>query len=206
MRAMPRHLKVEYLLLRVLPVPIILIVSSTAALRTETTTTPIVLRGIVVTTSGVAGILLSGIYYLSTSPTFLWPQRLVEIGMRTRVISSDSEKRYLLLAYNMLVRIFVVLFHHSLCQRLFSDVLDSSNWHNTVVFAMCGFFSVQSIVQMTALISDSPLPMMRQFAYALRSFSDFCVRDADECIGLVLHASIGSRRCCQFRMFTPSCY
>ena len=70
------HLKVEYLLLRVLPVPIILIVSSTAALRTETTTTPIVLRGIVVTTSGVAGILLSGIYYLSTSPTFLWRRDL----------------------------------------------------------------------------------------------------------------------------------
>ena len=110
--------------------------------------------------------------------------------MRTRVISSDSEKRYLLLAYNMLVRIFVVLFHHSLCQRLFSDVLDSSNWHNTVVFAMCGFSRCKASYKWTALISDSPLPMMRQFAYALRSFSDFCVRDADECIGLVLHASI----------------
>lgn len=190
LRAMPRHLKVEYLLIRVLPLPIILIVSSTAALRTDSTTTAAILRGIVVTTSGVAGVLLSGIYYLSTSPTFLWPQRFVNIGMRTKIISSESEKRCLLLAYNMLVRIVVVLFHHLLCERLFSDVLDSRNRQNAVVFTMCGLLSVQCIVQMTALISDSPLPMFKQVAYALRSFSDFYMRDADECIGLMLHASI----------------
>lgn len=187
LRAMPRHLKMEYITFRILPVPLILMVCSTAAVRVSDFDGIPAVRGVVVVTAGIAGLLLTGVYFMSTSPSFFWPQRVIAIGERLGLTSSEVGKRSVILMYNMCVRVFLVVFHMKLCGRLFSETLDTEQRQNKIVFALAAFCTVHCVVHISSLISDIPLPMFKHIARTMRIFSDFCFRDVDEVIGLALH-------------------
>ena len=54
---------------------------------------------------------------MSTSPSFFWPQRVIAIGERLGLVSSEVGKRSAILMYNMCVRVFLFVFHMKLCVR-----------------------------------------------------------------------------------------
>ena len=191
-RAMPRHLKVEYIIFRILPIPCLLMLSSMVTIRADDLSAGPPLRGVVTLTSGVAGILLTGVYYMSTSPLFLWPQRVVTICERLRIVRNEVGKRLAVLVYNMTIRMSLIVFHLQLCGHLFRETVDVEIRQNKVIFALCALCAIYTFAAISSLIGDNPVFYLRNVAFALRSISDFCHRDVDEVVGLALHVLIAT--------------
>ena len=63
LRSMASHRKLDYIAYRVLPIPLMLLFASCAALRVDDIMTKPTLRSIIILTAGIAGVLLSVIYY-----------------------------------------------------------------------------------------------------------------------------------------------
>jgi len=187
LRAMPRHLKFEYAVFRVLPIPSILLFSSMASLRVDDISTQPALRGVIIMTAGIAGFFLSVVYYFSAAPSFLWPERLVAVAERTRLVSTEIEKHVLVLIYNMAARVALVVFHHTLCCRLFADSVNIKDPVNKTIFITAAVFVIQIFTLLTALVGENTPRFIRPLAMSLRSFSDFMTRDVDVLIGIVLH-------------------
>ena len=192
LRAMPRHLKIEYIAFRIVPLPALLFLSAMVAITADDSSATAPLRGVVVFTSGVAGVLLAGVYYMSTSPVFLWPQRVVALCEKLRVVRGEVDRRILILLYNMTIRVFLLVFHIQLCERLFSQTVDTNLRQNKVIFVMCGCCALYCVVSVSSIIGDNPLAAFRGLAFSLRAFSDFCYRDIDEVVGLILHVAIAT--------------
>ena len=190
-RGLSRRLKSEYVMFRVLPMPLVVLVASTATLRVDEMNSLPVVRSVVVITSGVAGLLLAVVYYMSTSQTFLWPQRIVAVASRMRLVKTEIQQHMLVLVYKMSVRVSLFMFHQRLCARLFKSTLDVNLRVNKVAFAMTAYFMIGFVVGVTGVISDNAPRFVRQMLRALRGFSDFLYKDTDEMIGILLHCTLG---------------
>ena len=191
LRSMPSASKFDYVAYRLLPVPTMLLFGACAALSVDDIMTKPILRGVVVLTAGVAGVLLSVIYHLATSPSFLWPRALLDAAQRAFPKLSVTDKHYVVFTYGLIVKAAVVMFHHLLCAHLFADAIDASDLTNQVIFFVSGFFVVSTLVGAASIIGDNgaktgfgPLLM------ALRQYSDGMLREVDIMQGLVLHASL----------------
>jgi len=191
MRAMPRHLKLEYVLFRVLPIPVVLLVSSMASLRVEDISTQPALRSVIVFTAGLSGFFLAVVYYFSAAPAFLWPERVVAIAERANLISTEIEKHVLVLLYNLAARIGLIIFHHTLCCRLFLGSVDVTNVVNRTIFIAAAAFTIQIFTLVSVLVSDNTPRFIKPLAMSVRTFGDFMCRDADVLIGIILHLVLG---------------
>ena len=191
MRQMPISGKFDYIMYRLLPVPVMLLFGSCAALQVDDIMTKPTLRGVVVLTAGVAGVLLSTIYYLATSPSFLWPRRLLDVANRLAPNLTVTDKHFFVLLYGVVLKVVVVIFHHLLCAHLFQDAIDSTDGSNRVIFFSAGFFVVSVVVGAASLIGDNSPAVVRPLSLALRHFSDGMLREVDVVQGLVLHVSLG---------------
>ena len=140
LRSMPSAGKFDYVAYRLLPVPTMLLFGACAALSVDDIMTKPILRGVVVLTAGVAGVLLSVIYHLATSPSFLWPRTLLDAAARAFPKLSVTDKHYVVFVYGLIVKAAVVAFHHLLCAHLFADAIDASDRTNQVIFFASGFF------------------------------------------------------------------
>ena len=107
LRAMPSHTKIEYIVYRVLPIPTMLLFASCAALRVDDIMTKPTLRSIIIVTAGIAGVMLSVVYYWATSPSFLWPTRVVDVANRLGRFS-EVQKNYVVIAYGVVCKIVMV--------------------------------------------------------------------------------------------------
>ena len=188
LRGMPANAKFDYIVYRILPVPVVLLFGACAAVEVDDIISKPTLRGIVILTSGVAGILLSVIYYMATSPSFLWPRRLLNIAMRMMPQLTVVERHLVVLLYGVLAKIGVLIFHHLLCAHLFMDSIDSTTGKNRAMYFCAAFFLVTILVCTTSIIGDNPPPMIRPMAIALRNYSDAMLREVDVIQGLLLHA------------------
>jgi hypothetical protein len=150
-----------------------------------------ILRGVVVLTAGVAGVLLSVIYHLATSPSFLWPRALLNAAQRAFPKLSVTDKHYVVFTYGLIVKAAVVMFHHLLCAHLFADAIDASDLTNQVIFFVSGFFVVSTLVGAASIIGDNSAKTgFGPLLMALRQYSDGMLREVDIMQGLVLHASL----------------
>jgi hypothetical protein len=175
---------------RVLPMPLVVLVASTATLRVDEMNGLPVVRSVVVITSGVAGVLLAVVYYMSASQTFMWPQRIVAVASRMRLVKTEIQQHVLVLVYKMSVRVSLFMFHQTLCARLFKSTLDVNLRVNKVAFAMTAYFMIVFVVGVTGVISDNAPRFVRQMLRVLRGFSDFVYKDIDEMIGILLHCAV----------------
>ncbi len=187
LRGMTNGAKFDYVVYRLVPVPTLLLFGACAALDVDDLVSKPTLRGVVILTAGIAGVLLSVIYYLATSPSFLWPRRLLNFADRLFPGLGVVGKHYLVLVYGIIVKVSVVVFHHLLCSHLFMDSIDSDAFVNRVVYLSSGFFLVSVLVGVASLIGDHPPAMIRPMALALRHYSDAMLREVDVVQGLLLH-------------------
>ena len=112
LRSMPFASKFDYVAYRLLPVPTLLLFGACAALSVDDIMTKPILRGVVVLTAGVAGVLLSVTYHLATSPSFLWPRTLLNAAARAFPKLSVTDKHYVVFVYGLIVKAAMVMFHH----------------------------------------------------------------------------------------------
>ena len=189
LRAMPSHAKFDFVLYRVLPVPVFLLMASCAALRIDENIAKPTLRGIFVLTAAVAGIVCSVMCYWATSPSFMWPKRVLNFASRAMPRLTVVDRHCLVLAYGLVVKLALVVFHHVLCAQLFADSIDSTNFANRVVFFCSGFFAVCILVGAASIVGDATrLRGARPVALAVRHFADAMLREVDIVQGLLLHA------------------
>ena len=189
LRTMPAHAKFDFVLYRVLPVPVVLLMASCAALRIDENIAKPTLRGIIVLTAAVAGVVCSVMCYWATSPSFMWPRRVLNFASRAVPRLTVVNRHCIVLVYGVVVKLTLVVFHHLLCARLFADSIDSTNFANKVVFFCSGFFAVCILVGAASIVGDATrLRGARPVALAVRHFADAMLREVDITQGLVLHA------------------
>ena len=191
LRKMDYRTKIDYVMYRLVPVPLMLLAASCAALHVDDVQARPTLRSIIILTSGIAGVLLSVIYYWATSPSFLWPHRILNTCMRIMPSLGVVEKHFVVLIYGLVVKVAVVIFHQMLCSHLFAGSIDTNNFTNGVIFFVAGFLMVTILACSASIISDHPPFLFRPIAVSLRHFADSILLEVDICQGMIVHTALG---------------